>query len=316
MAKNKPHLFEAFFSRMLPFDHLTIVYCWAVLILTVNFGRPLHHYFDILALHTAAVIAVILLVWFASPTSNRFARFLRLLYPVIMMLFFYQACSKMVHFFFPGFFDSQIVALEKVFFGADPSIWLDSLSGVVLTEILSAGYFAYYFLIPGLALVLFFHGRTREIKRFMTATCLTFFVSYMMFILYPIEGPRFYFGTLYTNDLVGPVFRPLVDLVIERGAIHGGAMPSSHVAEALVVLIFALRTYGRKAYFLVPVVIALALGTVYGRFHYVTDVVVGAAIGALAAWLAIQLYPPERETSPDGEIWEGVTGKQYVSDNF
>jgi membrane-associated phospholipid phosphatase len=316
MAKHKPHLFETFFSRMLPFDHLTIIYCWAILILTVNFGRPLHQYLDILTLHAAAVVVVILLVWFTSPASNPFARFLRLLYPVVMMLFFYQACGKMMHFFFPDFFDHQIVGLEKVIFGVDPSLWLDGRTGVVLTEIFSAGYFSYYFLIPGLALIFFFHGHTRENKRFMTATCLTFFVSYLMFIFYPIEGPRFYFDTLYTTDLVGPFFRPLVDMVIDRAAIRGGAMPSSHVAEALVVMIFALRAYGRKAYFLVPIVITLALGTVYGRFHYATDVVVGAVIGALAAWAAIKLYPPEREAAPDEDVWEEVTGKQYVSDNL
>ncbi len=316
MPKNKPHLFETFFSRMLPFDHLTIIYCWTILILTVNFGRPLHLYLDILTLHFAAVIAVIALVWFASEASNPVARFLRFLYPVIMMLFFYQSCAKLTHFFFPGFFDYQIVAFEKILFGGDPTLWLDGRGNVFLVELFSAGYFSYYFLIPGLAVILFFDQRTREIKRFMTATCITFFVTYMIFILYPIEGPRYYFGNLYTTDLVGPFFRPLVDMVIDRGAIHGGAMPSSHVAEALVVMIFALRIYGRKAYVLVPVVITLALGTVYGRFHYMSDVIVGAAIGALASWAAIKLYPPERESVGDKEVWERITGKQYVSDNF
>jgi membrane-associated phospholipid phosphatase len=300
---------------MLPFDHLTVLFCWTIIILTVNFGRPLSRYVDILTVYAAAIVAVFLLVRFVSPSGNPVARFLRLLYPVIMMLFFYQTCAKMVHFFFPGFFDHQVVALESILFGGDLSLWLDGRSSVAATEILSAGYFSYYFLIPGLAIVLFFHGRTGDIKRFMTATCLTFFVSYLTFIVYPMEGPRFYFANLYGTDLVGPVFRPLVDMVIERGAIRGGAMPSSHVAEALVVMIFALRAYGRKASFLVPVVAALAVGTVYGRFHYITDVVIGAAVGSLAAWAAIQWYPPERDTASDEEVWEGIAGKQYVSDN-
>lgn len=315
MPKTRPHLFETFLSRMLPFDHLTILYCWIIIILTINFGRPLARYGDILIVHAAAIVGVTLLVRFISPAANPLARFLRLLYPVIMMLFFYQACAKMVHFLFPDFFDHQVMALESILWGGDLSLWLDGRTGVVVTEILSAGYFSYYFLIPGLAIVLFVHGRTDDIKRFMTATCLTFFVSYLTFIAYPVEGPRFYFAGQYTTDLVGPIFRPLVTMVIDQGAIHGGAMPSSHVAEALVVLIFALRAYGRKASFLVPVVIALALGTVQGRFHYITDVVVGAAIGALAAWAAVRWYPSEKEPASDEEVWERITGKQYVSDN-
>lgn len=315
MPKHKPHLFETTVSRMLPFDHLTVIYCWIIILLTINFGRPLSRYVDILTIHAAAIIAVVLLARFLSPSGNPAARLLRLLYPVVLMLFFYQSCAKMVHFLFADFFDGGIVALESILFGGDVSLWLDGRSSVAVTEIMSAGYFSYYFLIAGLAIVLFLHGRTDDIKRFMTATCLTFFVSYLTFIVYPVEGPRFYFSGVYTTDLVGPVFRPLVDLVIDRGAIRGGAMPSSHVAEALVVMIFGLRAYGRKASFLVPIVVALTMGTVYGRFHYLTDVAVGTVVGALAAWVAIRWYPPERETLSDEEVWEEITGNQYVSDN-
>ena len=93
-------------------------------------------------------------------------------------------------------------------------------------------------------------------------------------------------------------------------------MPSSHVAEALVVMLCAIRWYGRKAYFLVAVVAALALGTIYGRFHYVTDVVIGVVIGATAYWLVLAFYPLTAGSDRQPDITDEEIAREYVSDNI
>ncbi len=316
MLKNKPNLFERFFARMLPFDHLTLIYSWIMVVIIVNFARPLDRYVGILLFYLGVTLLIILLVQLFRPEGNRVGSFFRLLYPIMVMTAFYQVSGRLVHLFVPGFYDYQIAVLEKSIFGGDPSLWLDRFSGTFLTELLSASYFSYYFLVPGLALYLFFDRRDRELKRFLTATCVTFFISYLVFIFYPVEGPRHYFGALYATKLDGPIFHPLVDLVIGRGAFHGGAMPSSHVAEALVVMLCAIRWYGRKAYFLVAVVAALALGTIYGRFHYVTDVVIGVVIGATAYWLVLAFYPLTAGSDRQPDITDEEIAREYVSDNI
>jgi len=113
-------------------------------------------------------------------------------------------------------------------------------------------------------------------------TCLTFFASYLLFSLYPAEGPRWYFAHEYVNMVDGPVFRQLVNLVIANGAVHGGAMPSSHTGVAFLIMAFCFRYYRRWGWILLPIVLGLAAGTVWGRFHYVSDVIVGLAIAVLA----------------------------------
>ena len=80
-------------------------------------------------------------------------------------------------------------------------------------------------------------------------------------------------------------------------------MPSSHVAEALIVLLFAIRNYGRRAYFLIPIVIGLAMGTVYGRFHYISDVAVGTAIAFVIYWLTLNFYPTRKYKICFGELF-------------
>ena len=316
MKKTKPHLFETILHRLLPFDHLTIIYCWIIIILTVGFARPIGDFVPVLLFHLGVIALVMLLVQYAHGLSNRPIMFLRLLYPVILMTFFYSTSGELVHIFFPGFLDYQIVSLEKHIFSVSPTIWLDGHLNVFVTEILSASYFSYYFLIPGMALFLFFGRRDRETKRFVTASCATFFVSYLIFIAYPVEGPRHFLAAEYQNAITGPVFRPLVDMVINNAAFHGGAMPSSHIAEALVVMFFAIRNYGRKAWFLVPIVTGLALGTVWGRFHYLTDVMVGIVLGCLTTWLTLMFYTIEKESARERQRSDTTIKDVYAANDI
>ena len=71
-------------------------------------------------------------------------------------------------------------------------------------------------------------------------------------------------------------------------------MPSSHVAEAVVIMVYALRAYGKRAVFLIPIVIFLAAGTVYGRFHYLTDVIMGISLAIITLTIAMMLYPNKK----------------------
>jgi membrane-associated phospholipid phosphatase len=43
--------------------------------------------------------------------------------------------------------------------------------------------------------------------------------------------------------------------------------------------------------------VALALGTVWGRFHYVSDVIVGGIIGVAAIWMTGKLMPESGQTN-------------------
>ncbi|MFH1699845.1 MAG: phosphatase PAP2 family protein [Candidatus Zixiibacteriota bacterium] len=284
---------------MKPFDHLVIIYSWFIFVITINQARPIENYMGVLAFHFSSIAFVLLLVYIGEKSNSRLITFFRLLYPVMLMAFYYETSGKLVHLIIPEFLDFQVVAFEKLVFGISPTIWLDNHLGVFWTELFSASYFSYYLLIPGLSLIFFFHRKDEEIIRFMTALCATFFVSYMIFILYPIEGPRYYLATQYQNSITSPIFRPMVDFVIKNGAFHGGAMPSSHCAVALIVMLFAIKNYSRKAWLLIPVIMGLSVGTVYGRFHYISDVVVGLLIGIICYGLVSIYYPIKTKTDND-----------------
>ena len=60
---------------------------------------------------------------------------------------------------------------------------------------------------------------------------------------------------------------------------------------------FQLPFHPYKVYIATGMVALLGLfaGTVYGRFHYLSDVVVGVAIGYFVYWVTVYFYPIKTE---------------------
>ncbi len=260
-----------------------------LLILAV--GRPLGNYVYEIFFYSSMAALAVLIVWYAGNEPTGWRRFVRLLYPAIMMTLFYRATSGTMFLLFDKFYDSSLVSFEYSVLGFEPSLSIDrKYLSTFLNELFSAGYFAYYLMIPLLLLHLYVKRKDELIRRFLTSACIAFFISYFLFFLYPIEGPRYHFAGQYLHQIDGPFFRKLVNVAIDKGAVHGGCMPSSHVAVGLIVLAYTFKVSRKVGWLLVPVVIGLAVGTVWGRFHYATDVMAGAFIGLGAIILVDRQY--------------------------
>ena len=279
--------------RLFLYDKIVLGYISLLTILILIFGRPLAIYAIPLLMNAVFAAVTVGIIYFLRNASGRTTLFIRLLYPAMLFTFFYEQTGHLMQLFSPEFLDGQLTEFEKAILGVNPTIWLDkNLINVWITEILMFCYGSYYLMILFFFIPVFLLKRYDIIRMSLTAICPTFFISYLLFMLYPIEGPRYFFANQFTTVISGPVFRPFVDLVISEGAVHGGCMPSSHVAVALVIMIFCLKYFRKIGIVLVPINIGLTLGTVYGRFHYVSDVIVGAVIGAAMTWLTMKYYRP------------------------
>jgi membrane-associated phospholipid phosphatase len=256
-------------------------------------GSPLDEYLDEVRFYIIMAVITIAVVIFLDDSKGGLVRFLRLFAPGVMFLFFYRETGGLMFLLFNSFYDWQLTIFEKIVFGTNLTIFIDQyLLNIIINEILSFCYFSYYFMIPFFMGYLYLKKDYELLKNFLSAVCLTFFISYMLFFLYPIEGPRWFFASLYQNDIEGPIFRQLVNIVIHNGAVRGGCMPSSHFGVALVILIYANKYYPQIAKWLLPIVIGLGLGTVWGRFHYISDVFVGGFIGIVSVYIIWKYYKP------------------------
>lgn len=226
------------------------------------------------------------IVKFLSFPERKLTIFFRHWYPIFICTFLYEETRHLIHLIFPGFFDSWINRLELTILGNYPTIFLEKFSFPILNEYFLMAYFSYYFILPVLGIALYFRGKLKEFDSLVFASAIAFYISYLGFIFFPVEGPRCALVSLHQTPIKGFIFVPLTQWVIKVAGLHGGCMPSSHVAVTMVVFVFAYKYTRRLFYFLGPLILSLFVGTVWGRFHYLSDVIAGILVGLLSLYLA------------------------------
>lgn len=189
--------------------------------------------------------------------------------------------------------DALVMVWEHSLFGGNPSAtWASAMPWPALSELLHLAYASYYALVLVPPIVLYVRGRRDAFAATMLALTLVYGVCFTTYLFFPVDGPRYLVGPAHAPD--GPV-RAFVLHLLEAGSSRGTAFPSSHVAASVVATLCAL-TFQRKLGVAIAIfTLGLALGTVYGGFHYGVDALVGAAVGvvtwllARAAWRALAL---------------------------
>lgn len=237
----------------------------------------------IAGLHVIALGLVHLLTRVPVPT-NRLGAFLRLAWPVAVTPLLYLELATLNQLLFPGYFDATVQAWEQAVFGAQLSIvmsgWYDALW---FSELLHFGYVSYYFVVPVALIGGLYLGGEDGLERVAFATALAFFVSYLFFAVFPVAGPRYEFAKIVGPQTDGYMFA-LVHSILEGGSSKGTAFPSSHVAASVAAWLAAGREDRRLGWILAPFLVFLTISTVYGRFHYGLDAVVGLGVAFLAVW--------------------------------
>ena len=182
--------------------------------------------------------------------------------------------------------DALVIGWEQAIFGLQPAQrWAVAMPWRALSEPLHLAYLSYYAIIYSVPAILWFTGRRDDFHEAVFALLLTFVACFACYIAFPVAGPRYLWPS---NAPDGPM-RGLAVWLLESGSSRGTAFPSSHVAVAVAQSVLAARFFGRRAWIIALPTAGLAGGAVYGGFHYAVDVIAGAALGALAAWLGLRV---------------------------
>lgn len=188
------------------------------------------------------------------------------------------------------FFDGLVQSWEAMLFGGQPSATMarrwDSLP---LSELLHLSYLAYYPLIYVFPAALYFRRQWEPFRATVFTVMLGFTASYLIFILFPVQGPRYLFPAPGGDLADGWLYR-LTHTVLETGSSQGAAFPSAHAAIAAIQTVNAARYLPSTTLLLGLITIGLSVGAVYGGFHYAVDMLTGVGFGLLLARLA----PPVR----------------------
>jgi membrane-associated phospholipid phosphatase len=228
-----------------------------------------------------SVLLLGLLAWNTRrPTS--LTRFLSANYPLIFITFFYVEAGWLVHAIFPGTLDARLWEWDKLFAGGGPALWAyqqENPPALWLTEFMHIGYSFFYFLMPLAALSLWLRSTRERHATFMFSLTLTYFTHYLLFIFLPAHSPRLYDPALLA-PLPGYVWSDMLAVALKEVAYPGGSFPSSHVA-ASIICFMAWRAMGILRFPVLFMTLVMFAGTVYGRYHYVIDIVTGLLFGLL-----------------------------------
>jgi membrane-associated phospholipid phosphatase len=283
-------------NKFLLVDKATFVYLAVLSLLILMFHASLPNWWLYLIFNLGVCLAILLIANSLNNKANRLMFFFRHWYPLVFFILLYEGTRPLIHMIFPHSFDPLVNRLELALFGIYPTVWMQKFICLGLNEFLMFSYSFYYFLLVVLGAGLFIKHKITQFDSLLFTSAVAYYISYLGFILFPVEGPRFALWANHQLEINGGFFTSLAQGLIERAGMQGGAMPSSHVAVALVVLVYANRHHRFLYWVLSPLVISLFLATVYGRFHYVSDVAAGLLVGGISIFLCDRIIGKESST--------------------
>jgi len=234
-----------------------------------------------------ALLIVVAARWRTWSTATRVAHdFL----PIATVVCVFEWTGPVIAATNPRRWDAALAAADRALFGALPEQWFGVLGRPWwLTDAASIAYVGYYAMPVAIGVALYARQRRAEFADFVFAVVTAFLLSYACYFVMPASGPRVApadEARLLGGSVVSGAVRAFVRAA-EGNQLD--AFPSGHTLLSLYVLGLGWRLLPRWRGGLVVLTAAIVFSTVYLSFHYVVDVVAGAALVPVVAWLVPRL---------------------------
>lgn len=221
----------------------------------------------------------------------------------LYVLWFYKAVEIIVPALQNTSHDATLLRIDEQLFGATPSIPAQAWTTVWLNELMSGCYLTYLVylhvsVIHSWWMPLSF---TRKFARWVYSV---YAVGLAGYILYPAVGPENAFRERYGPDLQGPVLTPLNRWIVEHGSSVYDGFPSLHVLITFALLEFDRQNLRRRFYWMILPAMGLVISTIYLRYHYAIDLIVGGLL-FVAARICFQVESGESGGVETGDVETG-----------
>jgi membrane-associated phospholipid phosphatase len=275
------------FESLRPVDLLLTVYLASLTLILLIFGRGNLSFSSLIYLNFIFILGLISFSFLREKLNSGFLHFCLAIFPLIASIYLYQESGQMVHIFYPGWYDNLIINFEVNLFGVLPNFWLERFFSPVATEILMFAYFIYLPMIPFLCIYFYFKVNPQALDQFLLPLIFAYSICFLGFFIFPAASPRFVLDG--GRELQGFIFRKIMLYIEGNGQFQGGSFPSAHCAAG-TVMIFLSHRFDKKLFaFVFPIILLFFLATVYGRYHYFSDVVAGILIGVVSVYLSSRL---------------------------
>jgi membrane-associated phospholipid phosphatase len=182
------------------------------------------------------------------------------------------------------------VAWDRVVLRGGAAAVIESI-GPILPSILEISYALVYALAPFVVVMLYVYGRREKVDQFLSIFAVAVLLCYAQFPFWPSDPPRVVFiGEDLPSYLT--VFRRFNLWMLGNYGMHTSVFPSAHVAGAFAAGFGALRALPERRWvgrFVLVIASLIAIGTVYGRYHYLADAVAGLLVALVVFRVRISI---------------------------
>lgn len=254
-----------------------------LLLLAAVFNGRLDRPLAFIGRNLLAIVLYILTLLILRRLRPKVLRFLLRTASVQLMYLQIFLAGRGLQLIFFNWNDDRVIAWETAVFGLQPLVWVQKLTTPPLTEWMFFVYVVYIVIYPILGAVIFFRRGEEANEDYLFQLGLINLVCGLGFILFPVAGPMHWekVRVLMTEPLRGGVFASVAEYIRSHVHAAGGTIPSPHCAVATVMWFMSLKYTRRGFWLLAPVILSLYVSTVYGRFHYLSDSVIGIAAAVL-----------------------------------
>jgi membrane-associated phospholipid phosphatase len=256
-------------------------------LLALIFAARIDEWGMLIAKNLGVAATYVVFIGITQRVTHRFWRFfLRVATVTLTFAYLFGAVDKLQLVLHGNWLDQRILDFEEAIFGVQPTLWLEQYTTSWLTEWMMFSYVIYVPMYPILCGIIYYLRGELPMEEYFFTLGFTNILCDIGFILFPVASPMYFIKELYTVPLDGYVFTFLGELMRSQLHFAGGSIPSPHAAAATIMWIMAYRYHRLSFYILTPIILSLYISTFYGRYHYVTDALVGIGVAFIALALA------------------------------
>jgi len=238
----------------------------------------------------AAILMIVMFLDNKYP-ENPFLIAIRFFVPLALLPVLYKETDYFNNLFFAENLDPLFADIEFLIFNSQPSLrFSEKFPFDWMAELMYFGYFSYYLFIPLIPVYAFYKAGIDSAQKIIFIIITSFLLYYLIFIIFPVAGPQFYFS----KDLIalpdGYIFGSIINYIQLHGEGQTGAFPSSHVSICIIILYICYVEFKAIFPLVLTISVLLILSTVYIRAHYVIDVIGALIMTPVMYKLSLWLY--------------------------
>ena len=295
-----------FSPRLLPHDLVlqhSLLNTWLRLVRATGLTNSLS------LIYASFLVIAALLILLSLRVHHQWAWRLRLLYyPIVMNIAYFYMAPVVAKIHRGPLLDPSLRRIDTLLIGQNLSLRLEPYIRPAFTEPLS---FCYMLFIPYLtfSMLFYFCSSLPLLKRFYLGLFTIYGFGFLGYTLVPAAGPYLAMTHEFHIPFTGWAFTRWNAAMVRIGSNGVDVFPSLHCAISSYILFFD-RWYKKYRFRLYAIpCVGLWFSTIYLRYHYFIDVLVGFTLSACVLWMTRRWELPD-----DSDLSSTLGGRSFSSD--